>query len=171
MHPGAVIGSDGFGNAKSDGVWVKVPQLGGVRIGDDVEIGANTTIDRGSIDDTVIENGVRLDNLIQIAHNVQIGEHTAMAAFTGVSGSTIIGKRCMFAGRAGIVGHVNICDDVVVGGATMISKDIREPGFYMASFPAEKDRDWKRMVARFRRMDKLVRRVGALEKSAGRDDD
>lgn len=170
VHPGAVIGSDGFGNAKSDGVWVKVPQLGGVRIGDDVEIGANTTIDRGSIDDTVIENGVRLDNLIQIAHNVQIGEHTAMAAFTGVSGSTIIGKRCMFGGRAGIVGHVNICDDVVVGGATMISKDIREPGFYTASFPAEKDRDWKRMVARFRRMDKLVRRVGALEKSAGRDD-
>ena len=171
VHPGAVIGSDGFGNAKSDGGWVKVPQLGGVRIGDDVEIGANTTIDRGSIDDTVIENGVRLDNLIQIAHNVQIGEHTAMAAFTGVSGSTIIGKRCMFAGRAGIVGHINICDDVVVGGATMISKDIREPGFYTASFPAEKNRDWKRMVARFRRMDKLVMRVGALEKSAGRDDD
>ena len=94
-----------------------------------------------------------------------------MAAFTGVSGSTIIGKRCMFAGQSGTVGHVNICDDVVVGGTTMISKDIREPGFYMASFPAEKDRDWKRMVARFRRMDKLVGRVGALEKSAGRDDD
>ena len=171
VHPGAVIGSDGFGNAKSDGGWVKVPQLGGVQIGDDVEIGANTTIDRGSIDDTVIENGVRLDNLIQIAHNVQIGEHTAMAAYTGISGSTIIGKRCMFAGRSGAVGHINICDDVVVGGATMVSKDIREPGFYTASFPAEKARDWKRKVARFRRMDKLVRRVEALEKLAGRDDD
>jgi len=171
VHPGAVIGSDGFGNAKSDGGWVKVPQVGGVRIGSDVEIGANTTIDRGAIDHTVIENGVRLDNLIQIAHNVQIGEHTAMAAFTGIAGSTIIGKRCMFAGQAGVVGHINICDDVVVGGATMISKDITEPGFYAASFPAEKDRDWKRKVARFRRMDELVRRVGALEKSAGSDDD
>lgn len=171
VHSGAVIGADGFGNAKSGAAWVKVPQLGGVRIGDDVEIGANTTVDRGAIDDTVIANGVRLDNQIQIGHNVEIGEHTAMAAFTGVSGSTIIGKRCMFAGKAGIVGHINICDDVVVGGATMISKDIREPGFYTASFPAEKDKDWKRKVARFRRMDELVKRVGALEQAAGNDDD
>lgn len=171
VHPGAVIGSDGFGNAMSDGGWVKVPQLGGVRIGNDVEIGSNTTIDRGAIDDTVIGDGVRLDNLIQIAHNVEIGDHTAMAAFTGISGSTIIGKRCMFAGRSGAVGHVNICDDVVVGGATMVSKDIREPGFYTASFPAEKARDWKRMVARLRRMDELLRRVKRLEKSAGNDDD
>lgn len=171
VHPGAVIGSDGFGNALSDGGWVKVPQLGGVRIGNDVEIGSNTTIDRGAIDDTVIGDGVRLDNLIQIAHNVEIGDHTAMAAFTGISGSTIIGKRCMFAGRAGVVGHINICDDVVVGGATMISKDIREPGFYAASFPAENARDWKRMVARFRRIDELFQRVKKLEKPAGNDDD
>ncbi len=170
VHPGAVVGSDGFGNAMSDSGWVKVPQLGGVRIGNDVEIGANTTIDRGAIDDTVIGNGVRLDNLIQIAHNVEIGDHTAMAAFTGISGSTIIGKRCMFAGRAGVVGHINICDDVMVGGATMISKDIREPGFYTASFPAEKARDWKRMVARFRHLDELVRRVKKLEHPAGDDD-
>ena len=171
VHPGAVIGSDGFGNAMSDGGWVKVPQLGGVQIGNDVEIGSNTTIDRGAIDDTIIGNGVRLDNLIQIAHNVVIGEHTAMAAFTGISGSTVIGKRCMFAGRAGVVGHIDICDDVVVGGATMISKDIREPGFYTASFPAEKDKDWKRKVARFRRMDELVKRIEILEKSAGKDDE
>lgn len=171
VHPGAVLGSDGFGNAKSDGGWVKVPQVGGVLIGSDVEIGANTTIDRGAIDDTIIGNGVRLDNLIQIAHNVIIGDHTAMAAFTGVSGSTIIGKRCMFGGQSGIVGHINICDDVVVGGATMISKDVSEPGFYTASFPAEKDRDWKRRVARFRRMDELVKRVRALEQAAGGDDD
>jgi UDP-3-O-[3-hydroxymyristoyl] glucosamine N-acyltransferase len=171
VHSGAVLGADGFGNAMSDGGWVKVPQVGGVRIGNDVEIGSNTTIDRGAIDDTIIGHGVRLDNLIQIAHNVEIGEHTAMAAFTGISGSTIIGKRCMFAGQAGVVGHINICDDVVVGGATMISKDIREPGFYTASFPAEKDRDWKRKVARFRRMDELVKRVEALEKAAGNDDD
>jgi len=171
VHPGAVIGSDGFGNARSAEGWVKVPQLGGVRIGDDVEIGANTTIDRGSLDDTIIENGVRLDNLIQIAHNVIVGEHTAMAAFTGISGSTLIGKRCLFAGRSATVGHVTVCDDVVVGGATMVSKDIREPGFYTANFPAEKDRDWKRKVARFRRLEDLVRRVGKLEKSAGRNDE
>ena len=166
VHPGAVIGCDGFGNARSDTGWLKVPQVGGVVIGDDVEIGANTTIDRGAIDDTVIGNGVRLDNLIQIAHNVRIGEHTAMAALTGVSGSTVIGKRCMFAGQSGIVGHISICDDVVIGGATMVSKDIREPGFYTASFPAEKDRDWKRKVARFRRLDELVGRVARLEKNA-----
>jgi UDP-3-O-[3-hydroxymyristoyl] glucosamine N-acyltransferase len=164
VHSGAVIGCDGFGNARSDTGWIKVPQLGGVQIGDDVEIGANTTIDRGTIDDTVLENGVRLDNLIQIAHNVRIGEHTAMAALSGVSGSTVIGKRCMFGGQSGIVGHISICDDVVIGGATMVSKDIREPGFYTASFPAEKDRDWKRKVARFRRLDDLVRRVESLEK-------
>jgi UDP-3-O-[3-hydroxymyristoyl] glucosamine N-acyltransferase len=165
VHPGAVIGCDGFGNARSDTGWLKVPQVGGVVIGDDVEIGANTTIDRGAIDDTVIGSGVRLDNLIQIAHNVRIGEHTAMAALSGVSGSTVIGKRCMFAGQSGIVGHISICDDVVIGGATMVSKDIREPGFYTASFPAEKDRDWKRKVARFRRLDELVRRVARLEKN------
>jgi UDP-3-O-[3-hydroxymyristoyl] glucosamine N-acyltransferase len=165
VHPGAVIGCDGFGNARGDTGWIKVPQIGGVEIGDDVEVGANTTIDRGTIDDTVIDNGVRLDNLIQIAHNVRIGEHTAMAAQTGVSGSTVIGKRCMFAGQTGIVGHISICDDVVIGGATMVSKDIREPGFYTASFPAEKDKDWKRKVARFRRLDDLVRRVASLEKA------
>lgn len=171
VHPGAVIGSDGFGNARDADGWIKVPQVGGVLIGDDVEIGANTTIDRGAIDDTVIENGVRLDNLIQIAHNVRIGEHTAMASLSGVSGSTVIGKRCMFGGQAGIVGHIRICDDVVVGGATMVSKDIREPGFYTGSFPAEKDREWKRKVARFRRLDELVRRVERLEKAGGADRD
>jgi UDP-3-O-[3-hydroxymyristoyl] glucosamine N-acyltransferase len=164
IHPGAVIGADGFGNARSESGWVKVPQVGRVRIGNDVEIGANTTIDRGAIDDTVIEDGVRIDNLVQIAHNVRVGAHTAMAAFTGVAGSTVIGKRCMFAGQAGIVGHISICDDVVVGGATMISKDITEPGFYTGSFPGETDRDWKRKVAQFRRLGNLARRVSALEK-------
>lgn len=163
VHPGAVIGADGFGNAMSDTGWVKVPQVGGVRIGDDVEIGANTTVDRGAIEDTVIENGVRIDNLVQIAHNVRLGEHTAMASLSGISGSTVVGKRCMFGGQSGVVGHITICDDVVVGGATMISKDIREPGFYTGSFPAEKDKDWKRKVARFRRLDELARRVRKLE--------
>ncbi len=171
FHSGVVLGADGFGNAKSEGVWIKVPQLGAVRIGNDVEIGANTTIDRGAIDDTVIENGVRLDNLIQIGHNVRIGEHTALAAQVGVAGSTNIGKRCMIGGQVGIAGHLNICDDALIGGATMVSKDIKEPGFYLASFPAEKGRDWKRKVARFRRMEELVKRVEVLEKAAGSDDD
>jgi len=164
VHSGAVIGSDGFGNATSDAGWVKVRQLGGVRIGDDVEIGCNSVVDRGSIGDTIIENGVRLDNLIQIAHNVHIGEHTAMAAMTGISGSTVIGKRCMFAGRSGSVGHVEICDDVIVGADSFISKNVTEAGVYSASFPAEKDMNWKRKVARFRRIEDMINRIKDLEK-------
>ena len=139
----------GFGNAQGPDGWVKVPQVGRVVIGDDVEIGANTTIDRGAIDDTVIGNGVRLDNLIQIAHNVCIGDHTAMAALTGVSGSTVIGKRCMFAGQVGVIGHLSICDDVIVGGDSVVSKDNRAGLLTWGVLPAEKDRDWKRRVARF----------------------
>lgn len=171
VHSGAVIGSDGFGNAMSDGGWVKVPQVGGLRIGNDVEIGANCTIDRGAIDDTVIGDGVRLDNLVHIAHNVQIGDHTALAACVGIAGSTVIGKRCMFAGQAGIEGHINICDDVVIGGASVVTKDIKEPGFYIAAFSAENHKEWKRNVARFRRLGDLVQRVKNLERSAGSDDD
>ena len=171
VHSGAVIGSDGFGNAMSDGRWVKVPQVGGLRIGNDVEIGANCTIDRGAIDDTVIGDGVRLDNLVHIAHNVQIGDHSALAAFVGIAGSTVIGKRCMFAGQAGIDGHVNICDDVVIGGASVVTKDIKEPGYYIAAFRAENHKEWKRKVAIFRRLGDLVQRVKNLERSAGSDDD
>jgi len=171
IHSGTVVGSDGFGNAMSDSGWVKVPQVGGVRIGDDVEIGANTTIDRGAIDDTVIENGVRLDNLIQIAHNVRIGEHTAMAAMTGISGSTVIGKRCMFGGAGGTIGHLVICDDVVVTGCTMVTKNISEPGVYSGSFAAEKGNIWKRRVARFRRLGELADRVSKLERAARDNDD
>lgn len=164
IHPGAVIGSDGFGNARTEEGWVKVPQLGGVRIGNDVEVGANTTIDRGALDDTILEDGVRLDNQIQIGHNVKVGMHTAMAACAAVSGSTTIGRRCMFGGQVGIAGHVTICDDVSIAGATMISKDIDEPGYYMGSFPGEKGSSWKRKVARFRRLDDLINRVAVLEK-------
>lgn len=163
IHPGAVLGAEGFGNAMSDQGWVNVPQVGGVRIGDDVDIGANTTIDRGAIGDTVIANGARLDNLIQIAHNVQIGEHTALAATVGISGSVVIGKRCMLAGRAGVAGHITICDDVILGAAAVVTKDITEPGFYSAVFSAEKDKDWKRKLARFRRIENLVERVKKLE--------
>jgi UDP-3-O-[3-hydroxymyristoyl] glucosamine N-acyltransferase len=170
VHSGAVLGADGFGNARSDSGWVKVPQVGGLRIGDDVEVGANTTIDRGAIGDTIIENGVRLDNLIQIAHNVQIGEHTAIAATVGISGSVVIGKRCSLAGRAGVAGHVTICDDVILGAAAVATKDITEPGSYSAIFSAEKDKDWKRKVARFRRIESLVDRVKQLEEANKKND-
>lgn len=163
FHPGVVIGADGFGNAMTPEGWVKVPQLGGVRIGNDVEVGANTTIDCGAIGDTVIDDGVRLDNLVMIAHNVHIGAHTAMAAMTGIAGSTTIGKRCMFAGQGGAVGHVNICDDVVVAAKSFITKDVTEPGTYGASFPAENAKSWAKQVARFRRMGSLIDRVKKLE--------
>ena len=165
LHPGVVIGSDGFGNAMTPEGWVKVPQVGGVRVGADVEIGSNTTVDCGAIDDTVIEDGVRIDNLCMIAHNVHVGAHTAMAAMTGISGSTKIGKRCMFAGQSGVAGHLNICDDVVVSGQAVVSKDVTEPGVYAGSFVAEPARDWNRKVARFRRLEQLNERVGKLEKS------
>ncbi|MCB1841449.1 MAG: UDP-3-O-(3-hydroxymyristoyl)glucosamine N-acyltransferase, partial [Halioglobus sp.] len=170
VHPGAVIGADGFGIAMSKEGWVKVPQLGGVMIGDDVEIGANTAVDRGAIDDTVLENGVRLDNLIQIGHNVRIGEHSALAAMVGVSGSATIGKRCLLAGQSGLVGHITLCDDVVIGGATMVTKDITSPGTYVASFPAEPNREWRRQIARFRRMDELTKRVKKLEQGTSDDE-
>jgi len=163
FHSGVVIGSDGFGNAMSDDGWVKVPQLGGVRIGDDVEIGSNTTIDRGAIGDTVIEDGVRIDNLCMIAHNVHIGEHTAMAAQTGIAGSAKIGKRCLFAGQSGTVGHITVCDDVIVAGKSFLSKSVTEPGTYAASFPAEKARSWAKQLARFRRLGGLIERVKKLE--------
>jgi len=163
FHPGVVLASDGFGNAMSPDGWVKVPQLGGVRIGDDVEIGANTTVDCGSIGDTVIDDGVRIDNLCMIAHNVRLGAHTALAAQTGIAGSTTVGKRCMFAGQGGAVGHITICDDVIVGGKSFASKDITEPGTYLATFPAEPAREWTKRVGRFRRIEALHDRVRKLE--------
>jgi len=165
LHPGVVVGADGFGNAMSAEGWIKVPQLGGVRIGADVEIGANSTVDCGAIDHTVIEDGVRIDNLCMIAHNVHVGAHTAIAAMTGISGSTRIGKRCMFAGQTGVVGHISICDDVVVSGKAVVSKSITEPGVYAGSFMAEPAQEWNRKVARFRRLGQLIERVGKLEKA------
>ncbi len=168
VHSGAVVGSDGFGHARDDSGWIKIPQVGGVVIGNDVEIGANTTIDCGAIDDTVIEDGVRLDNLIQIGHNVRIGAHTAMIGPTAVAGSATIGKRCMISGLVGVVGHVTICDDVVITPQVLITKDIDEPGVYSATFGAQKDRDWKRMVARFRRLETLEKRVAELESKANK---
>ena len=164
VHPGAVIGADGFGLAMDKGQWIKVPQLGGVRIGDDCEIGANTTIDRGAIDDTVLEDNVRLDNLIQIAHNVHIGAHTAMAGCVGIAGSTRIGRYCMFAGQAGAAGHLEICDHVTVMAQSMVSHSITEPGEYASGIPATPARDWRRNAVRIRQLDTLARRISALEK-------
>jgi UDP-3-O-[3-hydroxymyristoyl] glucosamine N-acyltransferase len=167
LHPGAVIGSDGFGNAMDAGRWVKVPQLGRVVIGDDVEIGANTTVDRGSLRDTVIADGVRLDNLIQVGHNVTIGEHTAAAAFVGISGSTAIGSRCTLGGAAGFAGHLTIADDVHVTGMAMVTHSLPEPGVYSSGIPAIPNREWRRNVARFQHLDELTRRVKALEAALG----
>ena len=153
LHAGAVVGADGFGFAPNDGTWVKVPQVGSVRIGDDVEIGANTTIDRGAIDDTVVENGVKLDNQIQVGHNVIIGAHTAIAACTGISGSTVIGRRCMIGGMVGFAGHLTIADDVVVTGCSLVSASIKKPGSYSSGMPTVETRLWRRMVAHLRRLD------------------
>jgi UDP-3-O-[3-hydroxymyristoyl] glucosamine N-acyltransferase len=150
VHPGAVIGADGFGYAREGARWLKVPQIGGVRIGADVEIGANTTIDRGAIDDTVLEEGVKLDNQIQVGHNVRIGAHTAIAACTGISGSARIGARCMIGGLTGIAGHIEICDDTVITAMTGVSRSIREPGMYSGLIPAEPVRRWRRVVARLK---------------------
>jgi UDP-3-O-[3-hydroxymyristoyl] glucosamine N-acyltransferase len=153
LHAGAVIGADGFGFASDAGSWVKVPQLGSVQIGDDVEIGANTTIDRGAIDDTVVENGVKLDNQIQVGHNVTIGAHTAVAGCVGISGSTVIGRRCMIGGGVGIAGHLTIADDVVVTGCSLVSASIRQAGSYSSGMPTVETRLWRRMVAHLRRLD------------------
>ncbi len=166
IHSGAIVGSDGFGHARDDSGWIKIPQVGGVVIGNDVEIGANTAVDCGAIDDTVIEDGVRLDNLIQVGHNVRIGAHTAMIGPTAIAGSATIGKRCMISGLVGVVGHVTVCDDVIITPQAVITKDIREPGVYSGTFGAEKDKDWKRMVARFRRLETLEKRVVELEAKA-----
>ena len=165
VHPGAVIGSDGFGQANDGGHWVKVPQLGRVVIGDDVEVGANTTIDRGSLRDTVIGNGVRLDNLIQIAHNVRIGEHTALAGCVGVAGSAVIGRRCMIGGSAGILGHLEICDDVVVSAMSLVTRSITEPGFYTGVFPLMPNAGWERAAAALKQLPRLRERLRAVERA------
>jgi UDP-3-O-[3-hydroxymyristoyl] glucosamine N-acyltransferase len=168
LHAGVVIGSDGFGNAweadADGGHWIKVPQLGRVVIGDDVEIGANTTVDRGAVDDTVIEDGVRLDNLIQIAHNVHIGAHTAIAACTGIAGSARIGRRCRIGGAVGIAGHLTITDDVEISGKTLITKSITRSGTYSGGYPFEESRLWRRNAIQIRHLDALAKQVKLLEK-------
>jgi UDP-3-O-[3-hydroxymyristoyl] glucosamine N-acyltransferase len=167
LQSGAVLGGDGFGYAPERGTWVKVPQIGAVLVGADVEIGCNTTIDRGAIEDTVIEDGVKLDNLIQIGHNVRVGAHTAIAACTGVSGSTVIGRRCMIGGHVGFAGHISIADDVVITGFSAVSRSITAAGVYSSTIPFEEAHAWRRLVARFKRSGLLAERVRKLERAAG----
>ena len=164
VHSGVVIGADGFGFAReSAGSWVKIAQTGRVWIGDDVEIGANTCIDRGAIDDTVIENGVKLDNLIQIAHNVRIGADTAIAACVGIAGSTTIGKRCTIAGASSIMGHLVIADDVNISLVTTVSKSITTPGVYTGTMPSMPHQDWKQNFSRLRHLNDMADKIRQLE--------
>ena len=162
VHPGAVLGAEGFGLAMDEGHWIKVPQLGGVAIGDDCEIGANTTIDRGAIDDTVLEEDVRLDNQIQIGHNVRIGAHTAMAGCVAIAGSTRIGRYCLIGGGVGMVGHIDICDKVLVTARSLVTHSITEPGEYSSGTPIQPSREWRRNAARFKHLDELARKINAL---------
>lgn len=164
VHSGVVIGADGFGIAWSGEGWVKIPQIGGVLIGDDVEIGANTTIDRGTIEDTVIEDGVKLDNQIQIAHNVRIGAHTAIAACAGIAGSARVGRHCRIGGAAGIAGHITIADHVEISAHTLVTKSIDRPGSYSGAWPFGTNAEWRRSAVNLRRMEQLVERVRALER-------
>jgi UDP-3-O-[3-hydroxymyristoyl] glucosamine N-acyltransferase len=165
LHSGAVIGADGFGHAREAGRWVKIPQVGGVRIGDDVEVGANTTIDRGALDDTVVGDGVKLDNQIQVGHNCVIGAHTVIAGCTGIAGSVTIGRDCLIGGGVGIVGHLSICDAVTISGFSFVTKSIVKPGTYTSGTPAMPHGEWLRNSAHLRHLDDIVRRVP--KKNAG----
>ncbi len=163
LHPAVVIGADGFGIANNKGVWVKIPQIGKVIIGDDVEIGASTTVDRGALENTVIEEGVKIDNQVQIAHNVHIGAHTAIAGCVAIAGSTTIGKHCMIGGMSAISGHIEITDNVVITGGSGVANSIKEAGIYSSGMPAVKANLWRKTVARLRKLDELGRRVAKIE--------
>ena len=163
LHGGVVIGADGFGFAPTGGRWEKIEQFGAVDIGDDVEIGANSCVDRGALQDTVLECGVKLDNLVHIAHNVHVGAHTAMAACVGIAGSTRIGAHCTFAGQAGVVGHVQICDHVHIGAACAVTRSITQPGSYGGLFPFDQNGVWDKNAATLRQLHALRGRVRALE--------
>ncbi len=164
IHPGAVLGADGFGIAFEQDHWIKVPQLGGVVVGDDCEIGANTTIDRGALGDTVLEEDVRLDNQIQIAHNVRIGAHSALAGCAAIAGSATIGRYCLIGGGAGILGHLSLADRVTVTAMSLVTHSIREPGEYSSGTPIQPNRLWRRNAARFKHLDEIARRVSAANK-------
>ena len=159
LHSGAVIGADGFGMARDAGAWVKIPQVGRVRIGDDVEVGANTTIDRGALDDTVIGDGVKLDNQIQVGHNCVIGAHTVIAGCTGISGSVTIGRDCLIGGGVGLVGHISICDRVTISGFSLITKSITAPGTYTSGLPFMPHSEWLRNAVHLRRLDEMAKQL------------
>ncbi|AVO40067.1 UDP-3-O-(3-hydroxymyristoyl)glucosamine N-acyltransferase [Simplicispira suum] len=163
LHSGAVIGADGFGFASERGTWVKIEQLGAVRIGDDVEIGANTCIDRGALDDTVIEDGVKIDNLVQIGHNVRVGRHSAMAGCVGVAGSAQIGERCTFGGGAIVLGHLSVANDVHVSAATVVTRSLARPGQYTGMFPIDDNARWEKNAATLKQLHSLRERIKALE--------
>ena len=163
IHAGVVIGADGFGNAKDGDVWIKIPQIGRVIMGDDVEVGANTCIDRGALDDTVIGNGVKIDDQIMIGHNCRIGNNTAIAACAGIAGSTIIGERCLVGGAAMFSGHIEITDDVQISGGSAIIKNIKKPGQYTGVFPSIPHADWLHIAANLRQLDGLSKKIQLLE--------
>ena len=164
IHSGAVVGADGFGFAREQrGAWLKIPQIGSVIVGDDVEIGANTTIDRGALDDTIIENGVKLDNQIQIGHNVRIGAHSALAGCVGIAGSANLGRRCTVGGGAVILGHLNIADDVNISAGTLVSKSISKAGTYSGTMPFQAHSAWLRNFSHLRHLDSMMDRIRALE--------
>jgi len=169
IHSGAVIGADGFGFANEQGTWLRVPQIGRVIIGDDVDIGANACIDRGAIDDTIINRNVKIDNLVQIAHNVNVGEGTAIAGCTGVAGSTKIGKYNMIAGGCGILGHITFADHVMLAAGTQVGQDL-EPGIYASNLPSLPISQWRRMQVHVRNIDQVVKRVAKLEKALAGED-
>jgi UDP-3-O-[3-hydroxymyristoyl] glucosamine N-acyltransferase len=159
LHPGVVIGADGFGMAQENGQWLNIPQIGSVRIGDNVDVGANSTIDRGAIEDTVIADGVKIDNQVQIGHNVIIGEHTAIAGCAGIAGSTIIGKRCMIAGAVAIGGHIEIVDDVIITGMSGVANSIKSAGVYSSGLPVTDNKTWRRNVIRFKKLDEILKKL------------
>ncbi len=166
LHPGVVVGADGFGLANEKGRWLKIPQVGTVRIGNDVEVGANTTIDRGAIDDTIIADGVKLDNQIQIGHNVTIGEHTVVAGCVGIAGSTHIGAHCAIGGGTGMAGHITIAAGVQLMGMSMVTKSISESGVYASGIPIEPVKQWHKNVARYRKSSELFERLKKLEQQS-----
>lgn len=169
IHSGAVIGADGFGLAHDGQQWIKIPQIGRVIVGDDVEIGANTTIDRGALQDTVIGQGVKIDNLVQIGHNVKIGDHTAMAGCVGIAGSTEIGRHCMIGGSASISGHLEIADGVILTGTSAVGQSISEPGVYSSGIGVQKNSLWRRNTLRFHQLDDMAKRLRHLEKKFGEE--
>ncbi len=166
LHSGTVIGADGFGFAPDGQLWVKIPQIGGVRIGDNVEIGANTTVDRGALEDTIVGDGCKIDNLVHIGHNCRIGNNSVLAGCTGVAGSTVLGEHCIVGGACMISGHLDIVAGTTISGATTVMKSILNPGVYTSLFPLDTHEEWLRNASHIRRLSKLVERVSALEKNS-----